>query len=111
MGKGGKGGRQSPNDQRSNSLNPNNAAYHSFARNRSNQMNPNNPAYHSSRASSSPSGESSGVGAPITPVEREARPGCEVCVNFGPHDGPHGYFAEGDFCPFDDGAFDEEDAE
>lgn len=38
-----------PNDDRSDSLNPNNPAYQATADNRSNQMNPNNPAYHSSR--------------------------------------------------------------
>ena len=39
----------SPNDQRSNTLNPNNPAHRSAANNRSNQMNPNSPAYRSSR--------------------------------------------------------------
>ena len=39
----------SPNDQRSNALNPNNPAYKAGGENRSNQLNPNNPAYHSSR--------------------------------------------------------------
>jgi hypothetical protein len=48
MSKGSKSG-QSRNDQRSNSLNPNNAAYHASANNASNQGNPNNPAYGSSR--------------------------------------------------------------
>ena len=35
----------SPNDQRSNSLNPNNAASRASANNRSNQMNPNNSSF------------------------------------------------------------------
>jgi hypothetical protein len=39
----------SPNDQRSNTLNPNNPAHQSANNNRSNQLNPNNPAYKSSR--------------------------------------------------------------
>ena len=39
----------SPSDDRSNSLNSNNAAYRASTNNRSNQMNPNNPAYRSSR--------------------------------------------------------------
>jgi len=34
----------SPNDQRSNALNPNNAAFKAAEDNRANQMNPNNPA-------------------------------------------------------------------
>jgi hypothetical protein len=45
----GSGGGRSPNDDRSDAMNPNNPAYHAAADNRSNQMNPNNPAYHSSR--------------------------------------------------------------
>jgi predicted phage tail protein len=48
MSKGSKSG-QSRNDQRSISMNPNNAAYHASANNTSNQGNPNNPAYGSSR--------------------------------------------------------------
>ncbi len=40
----------SPNDQRSDAMNPNNPAHGSAADNRSNQMNPNNPAYRSSRS-------------------------------------------------------------
>ena len=40
---------RSPNDQRSNSMNPNNPAHSAAFDNRSNQMNPNNPAYRSSR--------------------------------------------------------------
>ena len=39
----------SPNDQRSDALNPNNPAHDAAADNRSNQMNPNNPAFGSSR--------------------------------------------------------------
>ena len=39
----------SPNDQRSDALNPNNSAHSAAADNRSNQMNPNNSAYGSSR--------------------------------------------------------------
>ena len=39
----------SPNDQRSNVMNPNNPQYQSAIDNRSNQLNPNNPAYRSSR--------------------------------------------------------------
>jgi len=48
---GGGSGRSSPspNDQRSDTMNPNNPANQAAADNRSNQMNPNNPAYHSSR--------------------------------------------------------------
>lgn len=38
----------SPNDDRSDSMNPNNPAYQAAMDNRSNQMNPNNPAHHSS---------------------------------------------------------------
>ena len=44
----GKAGR-SPNDDRSDVMNPNNSASNAAADNRSDQMNPNNPAYHSSR--------------------------------------------------------------
>jgi len=40
---------RSPNDDRSDSMNPNNDAYQASMDNRSNQMNPNNPAYRSSR--------------------------------------------------------------
>ena len=39
----------SPDDNRSNSLNPNNPASRSVANNRSNQMNPNTPAHRTSR--------------------------------------------------------------
>ncbi len=46
---GGKGDGRSPNDQRSDIMNPNNPEHQAAADNRSNQMNPNNPAYHSSR--------------------------------------------------------------
>jgi hypothetical protein len=49
MGKGGggKGGghHPSPNDQRSNSMNPNNPAYTASEVNRGVQLNPNNPEY------------------------------------------------------------------
>ena len=38
-----------PNDQRSNSMNPNNPAFQAANDNRSNQMNPNNATYRSSR--------------------------------------------------------------
>ncbi len=70
MAKGGhRGNRNRANNQRSNSMNPNNAAYHASrnnhanqfnpnnsayrarVNNRANQMNPNNPAYYSSRYS------------------------------------------------------------
>ena len=43
-----KGGR-SPNDDRSDSMNPNNDSYQASMDNRSDQMNPNNDAYRSSR--------------------------------------------------------------
>jgi len=39
----------SPNDDRSDSMNPNNDAYQASMDNRSDQMNPNNEAYWSSR--------------------------------------------------------------
>jgi hypothetical protein len=39
----------SPNDQRSNVMNPNNAAYYDNLDNRANQLNPNNSTYRSSR--------------------------------------------------------------
>ncbi len=39
------GKNQSLNDQRSNSMNPNNSAYQDSNDNRSNQLNPNNPEY------------------------------------------------------------------
>ncbi|MBI4216316.1 MAG: hypothetical protein HY687_02830 [Chloroflexi bacterium] len=42
-------GGRSPNDDRSDSMNPNNPAYDAAMDNRSNQLNPNNQAYHSSR--------------------------------------------------------------
>ena len=41
--------RSSRNNQRSNSMNPNNPAYEASRDNRSNQHNPNNSSYHSSR--------------------------------------------------------------
>ncbi len=56
MGKGGKGGR-SPNDQRSDALNPNNPAFKAGSDNRSNQLNPNNPASKASRTSATESNE------------------------------------------------------
>jgi hypothetical protein len=40
---------RSPNDQRSDALNPTSPEHRAAANNRSNQMNPNNPAYHRSR--------------------------------------------------------------
>lgn len=40
---------RSPNDDRADSMNPNNDAYQASMDNRSDQMNPNNPSYHSSR--------------------------------------------------------------
>lgn len=39
----------SPNDQRANTLNPNNPAHRAAQNNRANQLNPNNPAYHAAR--------------------------------------------------------------
>jgi len=39
------GKKYSANDQRSNSLNPNNSAYQAAQDNRSNQLNPNNDEY------------------------------------------------------------------
>jgi hypothetical protein len=50
MGRGGRGGRSSgrgrtPNDDRSDSLNPNNPAYQASMDNRADQLNPNNPEY------------------------------------------------------------------
>jgi hypothetical protein len=45
MGKGGSRGGRSPNDDRSDSMNPNNPAYQASEDNRSDQMNPNNPEY------------------------------------------------------------------
>ena len=41
----GKGKGRSSNDDRSNSMNPNNPAYQASVDNRSNQLNPNNPEY------------------------------------------------------------------
>ncbi len=40
---------RSPNDQRSDAMNPNNSEYSATMDNRSNQLNPNNPAYWQSR--------------------------------------------------------------
>jgi len=48
MGKG-RGGGRSRNDQRSDSMNPNNAAHQASIDNRANQLNPEHSAYHSSR--------------------------------------------------------------
>lgn len=45
MGKGGGRGGRSPNDDRSDSMNPNNPAYQESQDNRSDQLNPNNPEY------------------------------------------------------------------
>jgi len=39
------GHHHSPNDDRSNSKNPNNPAYHAATVNRDNQLNPNNPEF------------------------------------------------------------------
>jgi hypothetical protein len=39
------GKRNSPNDNRSNSMNPNNPAYDASVDNRADQLNPNNPEY------------------------------------------------------------------
>ena len=39
------GKNKSPNDQRSNSINPNNSDFRDSNDNRSNQLNPNNPEY------------------------------------------------------------------
>jgi hypothetical protein len=44
------GKERSPNDQRSDSKNPNNPEHKDGVDNRSNQKNPNNPAHESSRA-------------------------------------------------------------
>ncbi len=41
----GKGKSYSSNDNRSNSMNPNNPAYQAATDNRSDQLNPNNPEY------------------------------------------------------------------
>ena len=57
MGKGSKGS-QSRNDQRSNSMNPNNTAYSASQSNRAVQLNPTSPAYKSSRASATQNTES-----------------------------------------------------
>jgi len=45
MGKGGGGHGYSPNDDRSNSMNPNNDAYQASMDNHSDQLNPNNDIY------------------------------------------------------------------
>ena len=44
-GKGGGRGGRTPNDDRSDSMNPNNPAYQASLDNRSDQLNPNNPEY------------------------------------------------------------------
>ena len=54
----GKGG-SSPNDQRSNSLNPNNPAFAASQANRAVQLNPTSPAYRSSRQDSDEDGSTS----------------------------------------------------
>ncbi len=41
--------KRSPNDQRSDALNPTSGEHKAASDNRSNQMNPNNPAYRSTR--------------------------------------------------------------
>lgn len=43
---------KTPNEKRSESLNPNSSAYKASADNRSNQMNPNNPSYSGNRSKS-----------------------------------------------------------
>jgi len=50
MSKRGRSRSRASNNQRSNSLNPNNPAYCQGQNNRANQLNPNNPAYRSSRS-------------------------------------------------------------
>jgi hypothetical protein len=60
MTKGGRGGSRSANNARSNSMNPNNSAFHASVVNRGNQMNPSHTAYASSRSISSPTGGGSG---------------------------------------------------
>jgi hypothetical protein len=51
---GGHGGHsQSRNDQRSNSLNPNNSSHQASNDNHSNQLNPNNPAHDESQQNKS----------------------------------------------------------
>ena len=52
MGKGGHGGRSS-NDDRSDSMNPNNPAYHASEENRGDQLNPDHRAYRESRGEKS----------------------------------------------------------
>jgi hypothetical protein len=44
---------KTPNDDRSDSLNPNNPAHDASQDNRANQLNPNNPAYRSSHGDKS----------------------------------------------------------
>ena len=50
----GSGGSQAANDARSNSMNPNNPAYHASQANRANQLNPDHKAYEASREGSTP---------------------------------------------------------
>jgi hypothetical protein len=110
MSKGGKG-RQAAND-RSNSKNPNNPASTASRENRANQLNPTTAAYKSSRSSSGPQGGGSGSGPAQLPSSTlPHRNGCELCENTGPHAGPHGYFQEGEFYPFDDGVPEDDDDE
>ncbi|MCP3142920.1 hypothetical protein [Pyxidicoccus xibeiensis] len=52
----------SPNDQRSNTKNPNNPAQKSAQENRSNQMNPNNPRHSTNTPGGGSSGGTSGGG-------------------------------------------------
>jgi hypothetical protein len=43
------------------------------------------------------------------PILSGFREACDHCENLGPHDGPHGWFAEGDFYEFE-GELDDEQA-
>jgi hypothetical protein len=52
-----------PNDQRSNTKNPNNPAQKASQDNRSNQMNPNNPRHNSSGGGDTGSGTTPGSGS------------------------------------------------
>ncbi len=51
-----------PNDQRSDALNPNNPAHQAAQDNRSRQLNPQDPAWHASRGKSSGGGKSGSRG-------------------------------------------------
>lgn len=42
------------------------------------------------------------VGGAVSRQPSGYRAGCELCENFGPHDGEHGYFQEGEFYSFDE---------